>query len=110
MRDYVLNEKRLPHGYNLLFFNDSAHTGMNIIDKNVKTVICESVDSAAITQAIGRVRHDLDKIVVITNFKNKKPFFRDLERARDFFSDERIDLYTWHKAEQEQIKSAKRTN
>ena len=93
MRDYVLNEKKLPQGYNLLFFNDSCHTGMNIKDETVKTVICETVEQSAIIQAIGRVRHDLEKVVVITNYKNKKPFFRDLERARRFFNNPKFGDY-----------------
>ena len=96
----------MPHGYNLLFFNDSCHVGINVKDENVKHVICETVDQSAIIQAIGRVRHDLDKITVITNNKNKKPFFKNLERAREFFTDEKIDLYTWNKLEQQAIKEA----
>lgn len=112
LREYVLNNHRLPHGYNLLFFNDSCHTGMNIKDESVKHVICESVEQAAIIQAIGRVRHDLDKVTVITNNKNKKPFFKNLERAKGFFLNPMFGDYGYlcgfHQEEQSQIDNAKK--
>jgi hypothetical protein len=90
----VLNNEKLPDGYDLLFFNDANLVGVNIKDENVKHVICETVEQSAIVQSIGRVRHDLETITVITNNRNKKPFFEDLERATEFFTDEQIDLYT----------------
>ena len=67
------------------------NAGFNIDDESVKTVVVDTIDIALGLQAKGRVRHPLDKFVFIYNNKEKTPYFRDLNNAKEFFRAEHTD-------------------
>ena len=90
----MLKLQELPTEIDRLYLNDANLVGVNITDTACKHLVCESVDIATIIQFLGRVRHDVDSFTVVYNNKNRKTFFRSLDRARDFFTDESIDIYT----------------
>lgn len=103
LRDYLIEHEKLPPQIEVLFFNDSIAAGFNVKDPSVKTVVADTVDLAIAIQAKGRVRHDLDRFVFVYNNKEKKPYFRNLERARAFFEEERGQEYlkAWYDQEKE---------
>lgn len=88
LRDYLIENNRLPPHIDLLFINDSMSAGFNINDERVKTVIAESVDLSIGIQVKGRIRNALDKFVFIYNNKEKESFKDRLNIARDFFEQE----------------------
>lgn len=74
LREYLIEHNKLPPQMDYLFFNDCMNAGFNIEDDNVKTVIVDSIDLAITIQAKGRIRHDIEKLVVITSNKEKASF------------------------------------
>ena len=88
LRDYLIEENKLPPHIDLLFINDSMNAGFNINDKKVKTVIAESVDLSIGIQVKGRIRNALQKFVFIYNNKERESFRERLDVAREFFDQE----------------------
>lgn len=107
--DYLNHYQILPQGVNILFINDAYSAGINIRDEAIKTVVVESVDVATIKQVRGRVRHNISSLLIAYNYKEKKNFLRNLERAERFFSDE-TNLEEWHLAEQTIIRECEANN
>lgn len=107
--DYLNHYQILPQGINILFINDAYSAGINILDEAIKTVVVESVDISTIKQVRGRVRHDISSLLIAYNYKEKKGFLRNLERAERFFSDE-TNLEEWHLTEQTIISECEANN
>lgn len=70
-REYLLETGELLEPYNILIINRATETGVNIIDKDMNLVIVNTTNITQQVQARGRVRHDVDLLVVKTN-DNKK--------------------------------------
>lgn len=100
LRKYVTRKNKLPPHKEVLVINDSCCAGMNLNDPSIKTVIVDTYDLATVLQVKGRVRADLEKLVVIYNEKEKKTFLKSLNRARLIFEEDglkqEIDLATWN--------------
>lgn len=71
LREYVTDKGKLPEEIEILFFNDSLSTGCNVNDEKVRIVIAETTSVERALQARGRVRHDIDKLVIIANLREK---------------------------------------
>lgn len=66
-RKYILETGNIPEPYNLLVINGSMQEGWNLFDKKVEFVVLDTVDKTQQIQALGRVRKDIDFIIVKTN-------------------------------------------
>lgn len=48
VKQYIIENERLPEDIDIIFINSACREGMNIKDKSVKMVICEAVDMITI--------------------------------------------------------------
>ena len=71
VREYLLETGELLEGYNCLIINRATETGVNIIDKDMNLVIVNTTNITQQVQARGRVRHDVDLLVVKTHENEK---------------------------------------
>lgn len=67
VRKYLLDTGKLLEGYNCLIINRATETGVNITDDDMNLVIVNTTNITQQIQARGRVRHDVDLLVVRTN-------------------------------------------
>lgn len=66
VRDYLLKNGSLPEPYNVLIINRALETGINITDKNMNLAIVNTTNLTQQIQVRGRIRHDIDLLVVRT--------------------------------------------
>lgn len=67
VRAYLLETGKLLDGYNCLIINRATETGVNIIDEDMNLIIVNTTNYTQQVQARGRVRHDVDLLVVKTH-------------------------------------------
>ena len=58
--------------YNVLIINRATESGVNIRDLKIQFMICNTKNEVQQVQARGRIRHDIDLLVLKTNNQNKK--------------------------------------
>lgn len=75
IRKYLLNNGSLPDPYNVLIINRALETGINITDQDMKLAIVNTTNITQQIQVRGRIRHDIDLLVVRTN-EQKLPEIR----------------------------------
>ncbi|BBF43165.1 hypothetical protein lbkm_1851 [Lachnospiraceae bacterium KM106-2] len=63
-RESIISEGIIPDGINVLIINASYETGINIYDKNIEIVIVNSTDPDTQIQARGRVRKDIEMLLI----------------------------------------------
>jgi len=66
VRDYLLKNGTLLEPYNVLIINRALETGINITDKDMNLAIINTTNLTQQIQARGRIRHDIDLLVVRT--------------------------------------------
>lgn len=66
VRDYLLKNGALPEPYNVLIINRALETGINITDKDMNLAIVNTTNLTQQIQVRGRIRHDIDLLVVRT--------------------------------------------
>jgi adenylate kinase family enzyme len=66
VRDYLLKNGKLPEPYNVLIINRALETGINITDKDMNLAIVNTTNLTQQIQVRGRIRHDIDLLVVRT--------------------------------------------
>jgi len=66
VRDYLLKNGSLPEPYNVLIINRALETGVNITDKDMNLAIVNTTNLTQQIQVRGRIRHDIDLLVVRT--------------------------------------------
>lgn len=71
VREHLLTHGELAEPYNVLIINRATETGVNIYDKNMNLVIVNDINPTRITQVRGRVRHDVDLLMVKTKYANE---------------------------------------
>lgn len=71
VRDYLLEHGELMPPYNVLIINRAMETGVNIYDKDMQLAIINTNDITQQIQARGRIRHDID-LLVLRNKDMKK--------------------------------------
>ena len=71
VREYLLSTGELLSPYNVLIINRATETGVNIYDEKMQLAIVNTTNITQQIQARGRIRHDVDLLVIKTNDKNK---------------------------------------
>ncbi|EGT5086619.1 DEAD/DEAH box helicase family protein [Clostridioides difficile] len=71
VRKYLIENGELKFPYNVLIINRATETGVNIYDKNMQLVIVNTTNLTQQVQARGRVRHDVDLLIVRTDDDKK---------------------------------------
>lgn len=66
-RECLIQNKKIKDPYNVLIINRAMETGVNIEDEDIGVVIVNTINITEQIQARGRVRHDIDLIIVKTN-------------------------------------------
>ena len=82
----VLDNEILPDGINSVVFNSSCREGITIKDKDVKIMIIDAVDMLTIEQVIGRIRKDLEEIIVICNFQYENMIDKEIKKWNEFYT------------------------
>lgn len=77
VRNHLLETGELLEPYNVLIINRATETGVNIYDKDMNLVIVNTSNVTQQTQARGRVRHDIDLLVLKTKDMKKVEFVLD---------------------------------
>lgn len=67
VRDFILTTGYIPEPYNLLIINNAMQEGWNLFDDKVEFAILNTVDKTEQVQALGRIRKDIDFIVIKSN-------------------------------------------
>lgn len=80
VRKQLLLEGTLADGYNVLIINRSTETGVNIYDKKMELCIVNTTNKTQIVQARGRIRHNVDLLVVRTNDEKKVGFVLEIDK------------------------------
>lgn len=73
--EHMINEEKLPDEYDVVIVNSALQEGWDLKDSRVKLAIMNTMNETEYTQALGRLRQDIDVLV----YKVKK--------------DEEVDLY-----------------
>lgn len=84
VREHLIKTGELKEPYNVLIINRATETGVDIYDEYMQLVIVNTTNITQQVQARGRVRHDVDLLVVKTKDKNKV----DIIALKDEFLDE----------------------
>ena len=84
VRNHLIETGELLEPYNVLIINRATETGVNIYDKDMKIMICNCENEIQQTQARGRIRHDIDLLVLKT---------KDLQQLDFSIDDEVIGLW-----------------
>lgn len=79
VKDHLLETGELLEPYNILIINRATETGVNIYDKDMKIMICNSENEVQQVQARGRIRHDVDLLVLKTSDLKQLEFSIDKE-------------------------------
>lgn len=94
--DYIIKNAKLPEGTNLLFMTSAYREGVELKDEAVKAIIIDASDEITISQFIGRIRANLDKVIVNTNqnqLDRINKVIEDYERIKNFSETEMAELY-----------------
>lgn len=67
VRKYLLSTGNIPEPYNLLIINGAMQEGWNLYDEKVEFAILDTMNETEKVQALGRIRKDVDFIVLKTN-------------------------------------------
>lgn len=67
VRKYLLRTGNIPEPYNLLIINGAMQEGWNLFDEKVEFSILDTVNETEKIQALGRIRKDVDFIILKTN-------------------------------------------
>lgn len=86
---WIDGKSDLPPRLDALIVNDSAIDGINILDKEdrFKRIVVESTLVPDIVQLRSRIRHDIDRLTVVYNFKYKNKVVDDDVSGADEFCD-----------------------
>lgn len=66
VRAYLLENGTLPAPYNVLIINRASETGINITDETMNLAIINTTNLTQQIQVRGRIRHDIDLLVIRT--------------------------------------------
>lgn len=72
VRDFILEVGNIPEPYNLLIINGSMQEGWNLYDKSVEFAILDTLDETERIQALGRIRKDIDFLLLKVESEDKK--------------------------------------
>ena len=104
MREYLIENNKLPAEVDILFINDCMNAGFSLRDESIDLVIAESNDLAVLLQVMGRVRTPYFKFVAIYNLKGKRSFeerYRQMIEFRESACEQGF-LKAWYFQERKQ--------
>lgn len=97
VREHLLEHQELHSDYNVLIINRASETGINIENwskeerlHKMNLMIIHSLDKTQTIQARGRVRHDLELLIVQTKESEKLPFAIDEDLLDKWLTKETI--------------------
>ena len=67
VRNHLLQTGYLLESYNCLIYNRATETGVNIRDEKIDLMICNTSNETLVVQARGRIRHDVELLIVRSN-------------------------------------------
>ena len=70
VREHLIKTGELKEPYNVLIINRATETGVNIYDEDMQLVVVNTTNITQQVQARGRVRHDIEHLVVKTKAEN----------------------------------------
>lgn len=79
VRKYLLMTGNIPEPYNLLIINGAMQEGWNLYDEKVEFAILDTINETEKVQALGRIRKDVDFIVLKTNDADYRVHYITLE-------------------------------
>lgn len=94
--DFIIKNAKLPEGVNLLFMTSAYREGVELKDEAVKAIIIDASDEITISQFIGRIRANLDKVIVNTNqnqLDRINKVIADYEVIKNYKETEMAELY-----------------
>lgn len=83
LREYLIDNNKLPEEIDVLFINDCMNAGFSLKDETIGLVIAETCDLSVLLQVIGRVRTSLSKCVAIYNLKEKQSFLERYQAEQE---------------------------
>lgn len=83
LRDYVIKNKKLPDDVNIVFMTSAYREGFEFKDDRIKLVIIDACDELTITQFLGRVRRDVEKVIVVINESQKERIEKTIEEYEE---------------------------
>lgn len=82
VRNHLIERNELADPYQVLIINRATETGVNIENwssdekpHRMNLMICNCTNETQITQSRGRIRHDIDLLVLKTNDDSQKEFY-----------------------------------
>ena len=69
VRNHLIDKGELLEPYNCLIINKAYETGLNIYDEKIEIMVAHTTNPTEQIQARGRIRHDIDLLVLRTNDK-----------------------------------------
>lgn len=69
-REELLKTNKIPEPYDFIIFNSAFQEGWNLKDESVKLAIINTTNNTEYTQALGRLRRDVDLLIYRTNNMN----------------------------------------
>lgn len=99
VRKHLIRSGELLEPYNVLIINRATETGVNITDENIQLVIINNANLTLQIQARGRIRHDIDLLVLKTNKATNMDLFTiddeylDIDLTKEEIENEIIFAY-----------------
>ena len=81
--DYIIQNEKLPDDIYIIFMTSAYREGVEIKDPAVRTVIIDASDEITISQFIGRIRSNIDKVIINTNKNQEDRIRSNAETWRD---------------------------
>lgn len=94
--DYIIDNAKLPDNVYLLFMTSAYREGVELKDETVRAIIIDASDEITISQFIGRIRANLEKVIVNTNENQKERILKvieDYEAIENYKETELAELY-----------------
>lgn len=91
----------MPEGINRIYLSSAYREGLNIHDENVREVIIEGATDIEIVQALGRVRHGIERLVIVLDARKYPSSDVKVSKALKLLRSGKLDDYYEQQLEQE---------
>lgn len=96
---------RMPSGIDRIYLSSAYREGLNVTDENVREVIIEGTNDIEIVQSLGRVRHSIDRLIVVVDKRRSYGLDGKVKKALELLKDgttQAFELYYQLQQAQEQ--------
>lgn len=90
-----------PTDVNRLYVTSGYREGINVHDASVRTVIIEGITDVDIVQTLGRIRHDIDRLIVVVDRKKFRSSNEKVEAAVNLLETGNFSAYLQRLEEQD---------